>query len=178
TGTAICLRFCMTITVAVVPDPRTAAVGTWSTLSALATTTATLADIPGLTSEVGLSSVNVTAYVTTLLTTVEVVSTWVTCAATCSLGRAGNETVAGWPTTTRATSVSLSTALSWRSERSTSVMKPWPLELLLLLLEDEEPVPPVPEDAPDVDPVAAADVPPPDTVWSTTPLIPATVPVA
>src|SRR5205807_4347426 len=60
----------------------------------------------------------------------------------------------------------------------TSVMKPWPLELLLLLLEDEEPVPPVPEDAPDVDPVDAADVPPPDTVWPTTPLIAATVPVA
>ena len=50
----------MSVTVAVAALPRTAAVGTCRTLSALATTTDTLADIPGLTRGVRLSRAMVT----------------------------------------------------------------------------------------------------------------------
>src|SRR2546429_9394096 len=97
-------------------------------------------------------------------------TTW---AAACSLGRAGKETVAGWPTATRATSVSLKPALTCRASRSIRVIKPWLLEVEL---DPPELAPPPDAPVPEPEEAEEADDPPPAAVCPTWPLTTAMVP--
>src|SRR5258708_620057 len=95
TGTVVwCLPF-TTVTVPVVPLPRTAELGTCNTLSFSAVITLTDAVMPGFTlGSVWLSPI-VALYVTTLLTNVDVEAMLVTDPGSVTFGRAEKLTVAG-----------------------------------------------------------------------------------
>ena len=102
---------------------RTADDVTFKTPSAFAVVTLTLAVMPGLIAGSVLSSANVTWYSTTLLDTVDVSATAMTCAANSWFGIAFNVTVAAAPTVTFDASASSMLATTWRPVRFVSVRK-------------------------------------------------------
>ena len=110
-----------------------AALGRSSTLPLDWTTTLTLAVIPSFTSDGGLISEIVASYVTTLLTTVEVLETAITFPATLVFGRAEKVTVAGSPTASFVASASANPETTCSLSSESIVMNPDELDDDVLL---------------------------------------------
>ncbi len=154
TGTVCDVPFFSTVTRAFWPEPVTAALGTWRTLSRSLTVTETFAVMPALIFVLVRSSANVTPYWTTPEDDVPVASIDAMCAASWVVPSAEIVTVAGSPIASFAASLSANGAVTSIDESPISVTKP----------DDEDPDP---EDEPELDDdelLLAEETPPPAAV--------------